>query len=367
MKKTVGFLFAVSLLGAGALCGCSKEQPPASPPVNEVESGVRSHVPATLQLRSCQIRSTKKEGEIWRVDFEATLTPCETLYEAVNLDQELAKLTWRKTKSSSEAFMPVVIRQTHQPKDKVMAIGQLTMRKAAAWQAEDFHWELQGPTPGLPRDKFVPEALLWASAEANEPVYQYIQQGKFDVLPIRDGTMLKEVAFDTSTIDSILILHAQGISHVKINDLPPVLQGFLHFDPAQARAARARREAENLNRIRAAQREAAAQTAVSREPARAESSGYGSRPEAPPANVDDLIGERLRQYTTSPGTIIVKTKPAVYDDYYTAWKVEFEYSFYYSDGRSTGGRRVEGTSYAWFRDKLLVRWRDITPPRSPYP
>ena len=227
---------------------------------------------------------------------------------------------------------------------------------------QDFRWDAEDRKFGQPRAAFNPQALPWPSAEANEPAAADIRQGMFETLPVGAGITLKDAVLDTFDLDSVMILHARGVTQVAVADLPPVLQGFFYFDPHKIAQTKERQNAEVEWR---AQR-ATANRAPRPVPDRPEPQYAGDRPGQPPSNVDDLITERLRQYTASPGTIVVKTQSPVFDNYYDAWKVEFEYTMYYSDGRTPGGRRIEGTSYAWFRDKLMVRWRDITPPRSPY-
>jgi hypothetical protein len=346
------------------LSGCGNPQPPAN---NQLEAEVRGRVPAVLQLQQFRVVSVTPLAKEWQVQFEATLAPRETLYRAVNLDEELVKLQWKKNAPVAFGANPVLLRPVQEPKDAFTAVGQLTARRnGVQWQFSDFRWDVTERVLGQARRSFGPAAVVLGSPEANAPILAYLQQGKFAVLTLSSGLTYREVALDSFDGESFMFSHAKGIGQDRFEELPPVLQALFYFDMDKVQADRAQRAAAAQAQVQAARQQIEAAAAQQARATAAKSAVAASRPEPPPANVDDLIVERLRRYTTSPNTILVKTKSPVFDETVGAWKVEFDYSFYKTDGRSAGGHRIEGTSYAWFRDKLLVRWRDIVPPRSPY-
>jgi hypothetical protein len=185
----------------------------------------------------------------------------------------------------------------------------------------------------------------------------------FAKLPVRSGATYQDTQLDSFLGDSALLLHARGNCQVKFDELPPSLQEFFHRGGLQAKAAAASRAAAANVPARPRSRPA---TEIPRPTATAAPLPAEPRPEPPPSDVDNIIAEYLRQLTTSRNTINVKTQSAVFDELAWAWKVECEYSYYATDSRSAGGKRIEGRGYAWFRDKLIVRWRHIVPPRSAF-
>jgi hypothetical protein len=345
---------------AGCLAGCAHP----SPPEGEAEAFVKDNVPRFAELRDFKIRSSHEQGDRWAMEFQAALSPREPLDGALDIQTELRELAWQP---KSAAFAPpLVIRPVHNASESIPVTGQLTGSKSGTWQFRDLRWSADLAALGQPRQAFPPEALTWGSQEAAVPIRNCVKEGTFGVLPLHPGQTCSNAILDTISADSVMISHARGINQVAFEDLPPVLVRVLHFDPQAAQASRQQRAVESQQRQQ--QRERAARFAARQEaqPRATQVAATGPRPGEPSSNVDDIISEHLRRNTSSPSTILVKTSAATFDDLVWAWRVECEYSYEYSRRHSPGGQRVEGKSYAWFRDKLLVRWRDIVPPRSPY-
>jgi hypothetical protein len=352
---------AITMLAiAGCLAGCAHQSPPES----EAEAFVKDNVPRFAELKDFKFRSSQEQGDHWAMEFQAVLSTREVLYGPVNLQDELRELAWKP--KSPTLTSPLVIWPTHNAYESIPVTGQLTGSKSGKWQFRDLRWSPGLAALGQPRQAFPPETLSWGSQQAATRVRNCVKEGTFDVLPIHTSQLCTNAVLDTISADSVMIVHARGISQVAYDDLPPVLVQVLQFDPRAAQVAKERRAAENQQRQQ--QRVMAARSAERQEvQARAtQAAAYASRPGAPPSNADDIISEYLRRNTTSPNTIIVRAGSATFDDLVWAWRVECDYSYENSRRWSQAGGRVEGKAYAWFRDKLLVNWRDIVPPRSPY-
>lgn len=359
MKKA----FALSLMFAIALCvvsGCGKPSAPktsqaAAPSPEEVKAFVSSQVPAMVSLAEFRILGIHRDGETWVVQFDGVLTPREALFLPVNLDEELGRLQWNSKKPVANTFKQQLLRPSLVPTDRVPTVGNLRARYTNEWQFEVAQWDIKERDFGQPRSRFAAEALPLGSVPAQDPVFRYIHEGRFAVLELRSGVIYKDVVLDSLNLDKLMVVHANGITQMKLDELPPGLQAFFHYDPSEV----ARENQASLH----------ATTKASVTP----------RYPPPPSNVDYLIVQHLgsMRLTSSLESIMVTTQPPVYDEAkfnewgYGAWKVEFKYRYYIPGPPSRGvysppatGRDVEGTSYAWFRDKQLVKFGEITPAKS---